>query len=102
MIAAPLGDWRRDLQKTNVPIVSGALAVIAGGLESAVNGAQELLYQFHIVGPADNPKVTPIPAPLLTDSAAKLFAGMLHPNSQTQLMDAVAGQATTMPASTSP
>ena len=98
VIAAPLGNWRHDLEQTGIPIVSGAMAVIAGGLERAVNGAQMLLYQFRISGSADNPKVIAVPTPFLTNSAAAVFAAMLHPGGQTQFIDTVNEQATTAPA----
>lgn len=77
-VAAPLADWKRNLKKTDVPIVSEVLGEVAGGIQSMLNATSgKLLYQFHITGPLKDPRVKTEPAPALTDGALKLFAEML-------------------------
>jgi hypothetical protein len=90
VIAAPLGDWKEKLAETDIPFFSHALASAAGSIEKLVGSAtSELLYHFRITGTRDNPKVETIPAPFLTDSAANLFAKMIHHDSNSKLVDAV-------------
>jgi hypothetical protein len=90
IIAAPLGDWKQKLAETNIPIFSHLLSSAAGSIEKFVgNATSELLYHFRITGSRDNPIVQTIPAPFITDSAANLFARMLHHDGSTKLVDAV-------------
>jgi hypothetical protein len=79
VIAAPLGDWRRRIQDTGIPIVGDVVGHLAGAIQNIVNQAtSELLYQFRVRGNVSEPQVTAVPAPLLTGHAARLFGMMLH------------------------
>jgi hypothetical protein len=91
IIAAPLGDWKQKLAETNIPFFSRILSSAAGSIEKFVgNATSELLYHFRITGTRDNPIIQTIPAPFLTDSAANLFARMIHHDGSTKLVDSVA------------
>jgi hypothetical protein len=77
-VAAPLADWKRNLKRTDIPVVSDVLGEVAGGIQKMLNTTTgNLLYQFRITGTLEDPKVTTEPAPALTDGAVKLFAEML-------------------------
>jgi len=90
IIAAPLGDWKEKLKKTDIPILSSVIATAAGSIEKLVASAtSELLYRFHITGTRDNPQIETVPAPFITDSAANLFAKMLHHDDNAKLIDSV-------------
>lgn len=78
VVVAPLGQWKDQLNKTGIPIVSKALGEVAGVLQGVINtAASTLLYEFHVSGTADEPKITPVPAPILTKGAASIFGTML-------------------------
>jgi hypothetical protein len=90
IIAAPLGDWKKKLAETDIPILSHVLASAAGSIEKLVGSAtSELLYHFRVTGTRDNPQVQTVPAPFITDSAASLFARMMHHDDNSKLIDAV-------------
>jgi hypothetical protein len=90
LIAAPLGDWKRKLAETDIPIFSTILSSAAGTIERVIgNATSELLYHFHVTGTRSNPIIQTIPAPFLTDSAANLFSRMLHPDGNSKLVDEV-------------
>ena len=77
-VAAPLADWKKGLKKANIPIISDVAAELAGAVQKLLDTASgALLYQFKITGRAADPKITTVPAPVLTENAARLFGGML-------------------------
>ena len=79
VVAAPLADWKQNLKKSKVPIVSDVAAELAGGIQKLLNTATgKLLYQFRITGKMGSPKVTPQPVPVLTDDMMQVFAHMLR------------------------
>lgn len=79
VIAAPLGDWRQHMQKTGIPLVSGAAAEIAGRVQKLINTASgKLLYEFRLKGSASSPQIETVPAPILSDAGAILFSRMLR------------------------
>jgi hypothetical protein len=88
VIAAPLGDWKDRIKETRIPILSNFVGEVAGGLQKVINTAtQQLLYQFHITGRVGKPEIQTVPAPLLSEAGAAIFAKMLRPGER--LIDAV-------------
>lgn len=78
VIAAPLADWKANMKKTGIPIVSDVAGEIVGAMQKVINTAtQNLLYEFRISGTIQEPDIKTVPAPALTDSAAVLFGHML-------------------------
>jgi hypothetical protein len=73
LVVAPLGDWKKQVQKTGIPLLSQ----IAGSVEKVFTQASEKLYSFHVTGPAANPSVVPEAAPTLTAASKKVFGQML-------------------------
>jgi hypothetical protein len=77
IVAAPLGDWKMNLKKLKIPIVSDVTAEIAGAVQKLLNAAtSQLIYQFHVTGDTHQPKITPVPVPVLTETAAAIFGKM--------------------------
>jgi len=77
VVVVPLGDWKQKLEATDVPVVEGPIATIAGALQSLFGQASGMLYEFRVTGTLGDPSVVPVPAPVLTGSAARLFARMV-------------------------
>lgn len=77
-VAAPLADWKDQLKRTKIPILSDVAGELAGGIQKMLNTAsQTLLYEFHVTGKANKPKIETVPAPALTDGVAKVFGAMI-------------------------
>ena len=73
-VAAPLGDWQAVLRQTKLPIVDGVGSNIAGVIQQMFNGAQRLLlWDIHICGTTNAPKVEITPAPVITEPVAALL-----------------------------
>lgn len=90
VIAAPLADWKADLKRTGIPILSDVTGEIAGGIQKILNGAtRAVLYEFRVGGRLPHPEVQTVPAPILHDGAAKLFGGMISPKKGERLIDQV-------------
>jgi hypothetical protein len=78
VVAAPLADWKDQMKRTKIPILSNLAGEVLGGLQAMINSASKtLLYEFHVTGVAKQPKVETVPAPVLTEGVAKLFGAML-------------------------
>ncbi len=78
-IVAPLADWRDKLRETKIPFVSNVAGEVVGNVQKLLNTAtKNLLYQFRIDGRLNDPKVRPIPAPVLTNTAAFVFGRMVQ------------------------
>jgi hypothetical protein len=78
VVAAPLGDWERQLKRLKVPIVSDVAGAVAGAMQKALNTAtSKLLYEFRVTGTPRAPRVTAVPTPVLTETAAMVFEAML-------------------------
>jgi hypothetical protein len=78
IIVAPLGQWMDRLKQTGVPFVSKALGQVAGAVQGVVNAAAStLLYEFHVTGTGREPKIRPVPAPILSKGAAAIFGKMM-------------------------
>jgi hypothetical protein len=76
LVIAPLGDWKEQLKKTGIPLISQ----IAGTFQQAIDTvSQKLLYNFHVTGTVQKPSIEPIPAPILTKEAKALFRNMIEP-----------------------
>src|SRR5205814_357600 len=77
-LAAPLSDWRENMKRTNIPILSDVAGEIAGGVQKFVNAAtRRLFYEFRASGTLSDPSIKAVPAPILTDNAALIFGKML-------------------------
>ena len=85
IVAAPLADWRERLAATKIPIVSDVFAEVVGGVQKLLNTATgTLLYEFRVDGPAKAARLTAVPTPVLTDTAAFVFGKMLSPPKKDQ------------------
>ncbi len=90
VVGAPLADWKDKLKRTGIPLVSDAAGAIAGGVQKLLNSATStLIYEFRVGGTVAKPQISTVPAPFLSDSAAKLFGKMLAPAKEEHLIDAV-------------
>jgi uncharacterized protein involved in outer membrane biogenesis len=88
LVAAPLADWREQIKSTRIPILSDIAGEVFGIAQKAINSAtKQILYEFHVTGPAGKPKIDAVPAPALTKGAAKLFVGMVRAGKDLNLMD---------------
>jgi hypothetical protein len=88
VVAAPLADWRDKLKETKIPIISDVAGEVIGGVQKLLNTATgTLLYQFKIGGTAKKVAVTPVPAPVLTNTAAFVFGKMLAPQKDQRPLD---------------
>ena len=77
-VAAPLADWKDQLKRTKIPILSDVAGEVAGGIQKMINTASKtLLYEFRVTGKANKPRIETVPAPALTDGVAKVFGAML-------------------------
>ena len=77
-VAAPLADWKDQIKRTKIPIISDVAGEVAGGLQKIINTAsQTLLYEFKVTGNVSKPKIETVPAPVVTEGVAKLFNSML-------------------------
>ncbi len=92
IVAAPLADWREKMRETNVPVLSDAVGDFLGGVQRLINTATKtLIYHFEAKGKLPDPKVIPVPAPVLTRSTAALFGKMLNPTDKRErLIDLLA------------
>jgi hypothetical protein len=78
VVVAPLADWKKQLQKTNVPLLDSVGAELLGGIQTILDKTTgKLLYQFRVTGTPSKPDLTPQPVPILTEDAAKLLVNML-------------------------
>jgi hypothetical protein len=89
-VAAPLADWKKQLKKSNIPLVGDIAAELAGGIQKILDTASgKLLYHFKITGTGRSPDVKPVAAPVITENAVKLFGAMIRGGER--LLDAVKG-----------
>jgi len=90
IIAAPLGDWRKQIERTKIPIVSNVVGGVAGAVQTMLNSATStLLYQFQVRGKLAEPQIKPVAAPILTDTTAVMFAKMLQQPTEAELLQMV-------------
>jgi hypothetical protein len=102
LVAAPLGDWRRKMRSTGIPLISDVAGDIAGTLQNIVNTAtSQLLYEVRVTGNVGDPKITTVPAPILTDSVASLFGVMMRGTPPDRLIDEIDGRDPDEPRTTS-
>lgn len=93
LVVAPLGDWRRKIKSTGIPLLSNVAGDIVGGLQKLVNNAtSQLLFEFRVTGKVGEPKISAVPAPFLTDNAASLFGMMMRGTRADRLIEAIAGR----------
>lgn len=90
VIVAPLGDWREGMKKTGLPIVSDVAGEVVGAIQQLLNTAtSQLLYQFRVEGTTKDPKISALPAPMLTEGAAQLFETMLRGDKSEKLEEQI-------------
>jgi hypothetical protein len=78
VVAAPLADWKEQMHRLNIPLVSDVAGEVLGGVQTLLNAASKtLLYEFRVVGTTKHPTVFTVPTPVLTDSVAALFNAMV-------------------------
>ncbi len=93
LVAAPLADWRSQIKGTRIPILSEVVGDVVGVAQRAINGAtKKILYEFKVTGTVGKPKIDAVPAPVLTEGAAKLFVGMVRAGKDLNLMEAMRGE----------
>jgi hypothetical protein len=77
-VAAPLADWKQQLQRTKIPLLDSVGAELVGGVQKILDKTSgKLLYQLRIGGMAKKPAVTVEPTPILTEDGARLLKEML-------------------------
>jgi len=77
-VAAPLADWKNQLQKSKIPLLDSVGAELAGGIQKVLDSTTgKLLYQFKITGNRSKPVVTPEPVPILTEDGMNLLKNMI-------------------------
>jgi hypothetical protein len=90
VVAAPLGDWKMNLKKLKIPIVSDVTGEIAGAVQRLLTAATSaLLYQFHVTGEMKKPTITPVPVPVLTETAAAIFGKMTKEQKDHSLIESI-------------
>jgi len=78
VVAAPLADWKEQMQKSKIPLLDSVGAELMGGVQKILDTATgKLLYQFKITGTTAKPEINPQAVPILTDDGAKLLKEML-------------------------
>jgi hypothetical protein len=87
-VAAPLGDWREAMKRSNVPVLEDVGSDIAGAIQQLFAGAQRtLLWDIHIVGTTTAPKVEQSIAPAITQPVAKVFGQLIRGGKDNELID---------------
>ena len=77
-VAAPLADWKEQMQKTRIPLIDSVGAELVGGIQKILDSTTgKLLYQFKITGQRGKPVVTSQPAPILTEDGMNLLKNMI-------------------------
>ena len=77
-VAAPLADWKEQMQKSKIPLLDSVGAELVGGVQKILDSTTgKLLYQFTITGNRSKPIVTPQAAPILTEDGTKLLKEMI-------------------------
>jgi hypothetical protein len=78
VVAAPLSDWKKQLQKSSIPLLDSVGAELVGGIQNILNSASgKLLYQFRITGNVKKPVVAAEAVPILSEDGMKLLKDML-------------------------
>ncbi len=67
------GDWGKGVKNTGIPIISDVGGLLAGGAQKVVTGVTTQFTTVRVRGTIDDPKITPDPAPAITDRVKKLF-----------------------------
>jgi hypothetical protein len=87
-VAAPLADWKNQLQKSKIPLLDSVGAELAGGIQKVLDSTTgKLLYQFKITGNRSKPVVTPEAVPILTEDGMNLLKNMI--NGTGRLLDSI-------------
>lgn len=67
------GDWGKSIQSTGIPVISDVGGALAGGAQGLLRGVTTQFTSVRVTGTIDKPKITPNPAPAITDQVKKLF-----------------------------
>jgi hypothetical protein len=67
------GDWGKSIQSTGIPVISDVGGALAGGAQGLIRGVTNQFTSVRVTGSIDKPKITPNPAPVITDQVKKLF-----------------------------
>jgi hypothetical protein len=73
MIVAPLGDWKKAAEQVGVPGLGDILAKVQNSVNKV---SANVLYSFHVTGPAAKPGLQVVPAPALKGDLQDLFGKM--------------------------
>jgi hypothetical protein len=88
VVAAPLADWKDQMKRTRIPLVSDVAGEVLGALQKMVNTATKtLLYEFHVTGTTREPTIETIPTPVLTQGVAKIFGAMMKGEKLGEVVD---------------
>jgi hypothetical protein len=80
VVAAPLGDWKKQIDKTSNNPVVGFFGQAVGSAQQAINKvSQAALLSFQVTGPAASPSIKPVAAPALTGAVGNIFNKMAQP-----------------------
>lgn len=89
VIVAPLADWKKQIQSSNVPLVGHFIGEVAGTVQKGINTVTQFaLYEYRIEGTLENPQRRIVPSPGLTRAGANLFNKMIEPKGKA-LIDAI-------------
>jgi hypothetical protein len=90
LVAAPLADWKQKMQQTGL---GSAVSDFAGDVQKMLNKATStLLYEFEVTGPASDPQVHAVPAPVLHDQSAGDLKNMMHQTDSQRPINMLQGQ----------
>jgi hypothetical protein len=76
-IAAPMADWKQQMKRLRIPILSDVGGEVLGGVQGLLNVASKaMLYELRVSGTLNQPKVATVLTPLLSDSVDAMVRGM--------------------------
>ncbi len=67
------GDWGKSVQSTGIPVISDVGGALFGGAQGLIRGVTTQFTAVRVTGSIDKPRITPNPAPVITDPIKKLF-----------------------------
>jgi hypothetical protein len=75
-IAAPMADWKHQMKRLRIPIISGIAGEVLGGVQGLLNVASRtMLYELRVTGTVSQPKVATVLTPMLSDGVRAMFRG---------------------------
>lgn len=67
------GDWAQGVRQTGIPLISDVGGLLAGSAQRVVSGVTSQFTTVRVRGTLDDPRITPDPAPVITDPIRRLF-----------------------------